>query len=377
MKIIKREILNSVLRKLKPNKVVIISGARRTGKTFLLKEIIKKIREPYLLLNGEDYNTSILLAKKSAENYRQVMDSKKLLLIDEAQKIPEIGSILKLMVDELPGLRIIATGSSAFDLGNLTGEPLTGRKHTFHLFPLSEREFNQAVSIVDRPDTLKQRLVYGCYPELINLRNLTEKKDYLNELVSSYLLRDILAYENIRNSGKIFNLLRLLAYQTGNEVSYNELGNNLSMSKNTVEKYLDLLSKVFIVFKVEGFSRNLRKEVTKSPKWYFYDNGVRNAIIASYNPIDLRNDTGLLWENHMISERIKYQHYKQCRTNNYFWRTYDQQEIDWVEEREGEINGFEFKWSESKSKVPVAWRKTYPGAGFTLINKENYSEWLA
>jgi predicted AAA+ superfamily ATPase len=376
MKIIKREISNSILGKLKPNKVVIISGARRTGKTFLLKEIIKNIKEPYMLLNGEDFNTSMLLSKRSAENYRQLIGSKKYLLIDEAQKIPEIGSILKLMVDELPGIRIIATGSSAFDLGNLAGEPLTGRKYTINLFPLSEREFNQAESPVDRPDTLKQRLVFGCYPELINIRDVSEKKDYLNELVSSYLLRDILAYENIKHSGKIFNLLRLLAYQIGSEVSYNELGKNLSMSKNTVDKYLDLLSKVFILFKVEGFSRNLRKEVTKSPKWYFYDNGIRNAIIASYNTIDLRNDTGQLWENYMISERIKYQHYKQYWTNNYFWRTYDQQEIDWVEEREGEINGFEFKWSETHAREPVAWRKTYPRAGFTVINRDNYSEWL-
>jgi hypothetical protein len=376
MKIIRREVSNSILRKLKPNKVVIISGARRTGKTFLLKEIIKNIKEPYMLLNGEDFNTSMLLSKRSAENYRQLIGSKKYLLIDEAQKIPEIGSILKLMVDELPGIRIIATGSSAFDLGNLAGEPLTGRKYTINLFPLSEREFNQAESPVDRPDTLKQRLVFGCYPELINIRDVSEKKDYLNELVSSYLLRDILAYENIRHSGKIFNLLRLLAYQIGSEVSYNELGKNLSMSKNTVDKYLDLLSKVFILFKVEGFSRNLRKEVTKSPKWYFYDNGIRNAIIASYNAIDLRNDTGQLWENYMISERIKYQHYKQYWTNNYFWRTYDQQEIDWVEEREGEINGFEFKWSETHAREPVAWRKTYPRAGFTIINRDNYSEWL-
>lgn len=377
MKIIKREISNSILRKLKPNKVVIISGARRTGKTFLLKEIIKNIKEPYMLLNGEDFNTSMLLSKRSAENYRQLIGSKKYLLIDEAQKIPEIGSILKLMVDELPGIRIIATGSSAFDLGNLAGEPLTGRKYTINLFPLSEREFNQAESPVDRPDTLKQRLVFGCYPELINIRDVSEKKDYLNELVSSYLLRDILAYENIKHSGKIFNLLRLLAYQIGSEVSYNELGKNLSMSKNTVDKYLDLLSKVFILFKVEGFSRNLRKEVTKSPKWYFYDNGIRNSIIANFNPVELRNDIGQLWENYIISERLKYQQVKRVASNNFFWRTYDRQEIDWIEEREGNLDGFEFKWSGAKTKVPSTWIKTYPDAGFNVINRDNYFEWLS
>lgn len=376
MKIIEREITDSIKRKLKPNKVVIISGARRVGKTFLLKEIIKSYNEPHLLLNGEDFNTGILLAKRSVENYRQLMGSKKLLLIDEAQKIVDIGSILKLMVDELPGIRIIVTGSSAFDLGEMTGEPLTGRKHTFNLFPLSEREFRQVVTPVDRPDNLTQRLLFGNYPELVNMSDTSEMKEYLNEIVSSYLLKDVLAYDNIRHSGKIFNLLRLLAYQIGNEVSYNELGKSLSLSKNTVEKYMDLLSKVFILFKVEGFSRNLRKEITKSPKWYFYDNGIRNAVIASFNPLDTRNDTGQLWENYMISERLKYQHYKSLRANNFFWRTYDQQEIDWVEEHDGILNGFEFKWTESKVKAPVAWQNAYPGSGFTLINRDNYSEWL-
>lgn len=376
MKYIDREILPAVMKKLQPNKVVVISGARRTGKTVLLKEIIKTTDQPLLLLNGEDFNTSILLSTRSVENYRQLLGSKKYLFIDEAQKIPEIGRILKLMIDELPGLRIAVTGSSAFDLGNLTGEPLTGRKHTFSIFPLSEREFRQAEGILDQPDTLRQRLVFGCYPELVSLEDTSDKKDYLNELVNSYLLKDILAYEGIRQSGKIFNLLRLLAFQVGNEVSYNELGKNLSLSKNTIEKYLDLLSKVFVIHKVEGFRRNLRKEVTKSPKWFFYDNGIRNAIIASYQPVEMRNDIGQLWENYMIGERIKFQHFKHHLTNNYFWRTYDRQEIDWIEENDGNINGFEFKWSETRVKTPGAWRKAYPEAGFTLINKETYSQWL-
>jgi len=376
MKYIDREILPAVLKKLQPNKVVVISGARRTGKTVLLKEIIKSTDQPFLLLNGEDFNTSILLSTRSVENYRQLLGSRKYLFIDEAQKIPEIGSILKLMVDELPGLRIAVTGSSAFDLGNLTGEPLTGRKHTFSLFPLSEREFRQTESIKDQPDILKQRLVFGSYPELVNLEDSSDKKDYLNELVNSFLLKDILAYEGIRQSGKIFNLLRLLAFQLGNEVSYNELGKSLALSKNTIEKYLDLLSKVFVIHKLEGFSRNLRKEVTKSPKWYFYDNGIRNAIIASYQPVEMRNDNGQLWENYIIGERIKFQHFKHQLTNNYFWRTYDRQEIDWIEENDGNINGYEFKWSETRVKAPGAWGKAYPEAGFTLINKENYPHWL-
>jgi predicted AAA+ superfamily ATPase len=376
MRYIDREILPSVLKKLQPNKVVVILGARRTGKTVLLKEIVKTADQPCLFLNGEDFNTSLLLSARSVENYRQLLGSSKYLFIDEAQKIPDIGSILKLMVDELPGLRIAITGSSAFDLGNLTGEPLTGRKQTFNLFALSERELRKTERLTDQPDLLKERLVFGCYPELVNMADKSDKKDYLNELVNSYLLKDILAYEGIRHSGKIFNLLRLLAYQTGNEVSYNELGNNLSMSKNTVEKYLDLLSQVFVLHKVEGFSRNLRKEVTKSSKWYFYDNGIRNAVIASFQPVELRNDIGQLWESYLISERIKFQHFKHTRTNNFFWRTYDRQEIDWVEERDGTIHGFELKWTESKAAAPVAWRNAYPEASFTVISRENYSHWL-
>lgn len=377
MEIIKREIAELIKKKIIPNKVIIINGARRVGKTFLLRELIKDINMPHLLLNGEDINTHELISKKSVGNYRHMLGSKKMLIIDEAQKIPEIGGILKLIVDELPGIRIVVTGSSAFDLRNMTGEPLTGRKYSFTLFPLSEREFLQVDSPVERSDKLKQRLVYGCYPELLHLSDTVEKKEYLNEIISSYLLRDIFVFENIKHSSRIFNLLRLIAYQTGNLVSYHELGTQLLISKNTVEKYLDLLSKVFILFKVEGFSRNLRKEITKSSKWYFYDNGIRNAIIANFSDADFRSDTGQLWENYIISERVKYQQYKRRQTNNYFWRTYDQQEIDWIEETDGSVSGFEFKLSDFKAKVPSAWRKTYPDAGFKVINPENYLDWLS
>ena len=251
MKYIQREITGLISRKIKPGKVIIINGARRVGKTVLLKEIIKDLKEPYLLLNGEDFNTLDLFSKRSAENYRQITGSKKILIIDEAQKIPEIGTILKLIADELPHLRIIVTGSSAFDLKNITGEPLTGRKESFTLFPLSEREFSQNESIVEKKDRLTERLIYGNYPELIHIGDRADKKDYLNELVSSYLLKDILVFENIRHSSKIFNLLRLIAFQTGNLVSCNELARQLSISKNTVEKYLDLLTKVYILHKVE------------------------------------------------------------------------------------------------------------------------------
>lgn len=215
---------------------------------------------------------------------------------------------------------------------------------------------------------LQEWLIYGGYPELMHLRDQVDKVDYLSDMLSSYLLKDILAYENIKNSQKIFNLLRLLALQLGSEVSLQELGKQLGLHKQTVEKYLDLLTKVFVLHKVEGFSRNLRKEITKSSKWYFLDNGIRNAIIANFNPIESRDDVGALWENYMISERLKYQEYRRKRANNYFWRTYDKQEIDWVEERSGRLYGYEFKWQEKKKKIPSQWEKMYPKASYQVIH---------
>jgi len=219
-------------------------------------------------------------------------------------------------------------------------------------------------------------LVYGNYPELINLPERNQKLNYLQEIVNSYLLKDILAFENIRNSSKILNLLRLVAFQIGSEVSFQELGNKLSLSKNTVEKYLDLLSKVYILHKLEGFSRNLRKEISKNTKWYFYDNGIRNILINNMNPIELRNDIGILWENYIISERIKYQNYNQILSKNYFWRTYDQQEIDWIEERGGNLFAYEMKWKPQKTKIPAGWSKTYPESKFKIITSENYLDWI-
>lgn len=213
-------------------------------------------------------------------------------------------------------------------------------------------------------------------PELVNYQNRTEKQEYLKEIISSYLLKDILAFDNIRNTGKILDLLKLIAYQIGGEVSLNELGRQLNLSKNTVEKYLDLLSKVFTLYKIPGFSRNLRKEITKQSKWYFIDNGIRNAIINNFTNIESRNDVGLLWENYIMSERIKFQDYNYIFSNNYFWHTYDQQEIDLIEEREGQLFAYEFKWKEKKVKIPSAWRKAYPNADFNIITRENYYEWI-
>jgi len=371
-----RDISKNIIKKLQANKVVIVFGARRVGKTILVKEILSKVNEPILMLNGEDINVHDKLANRSIENYKQILGSYKLLYIDEAQKIPEIGLKLKLMIDEIEGLKIIISGSSSFDIHKDAGEPLTGRKYSFNLFALSENEYNQVENNITKIDKLRERLILGNYPELLHLPDRADKIDYLNEMVSSYLLKDILVYENIKNSQKIFNLLRLVAFQIGGEVSLQELGKQLGISKNTVEKYLDLLSKVFILHKVEGFSRNLRKEITKNSRWYFLDNGIRNAVIANFNPIEARNDIGALWENYMISERLKYQEYTKLSSNNYFWRTYTQQEIDWVEERDGSLFAYEFKWKESKVKIPTQWENAYPGASFEVINKDNFENWL-
>jgi predicted AAA+ superfamily ATPase len=374
----KRAVLEEFHRKLIPNKVLILLGARRVGKTELIKTYLETLpKEKYLHLNGEDINDANLLKERSVSNYSRLLQNIDLLVIDEAQIIPEIGLILKLIVDSIDGIKVIATGSSMFDISNKLGEPLVGRKNTIYLFPLAQMEFSLQENYKQTTEKLEQRLIYGSYPELEQYENWEDKKDYLFEIINAYLLKDILVFEGIKHSDKIYDLLRLVAYQIGKEVSMQELANQLQISKNTVSNYLDLLSKVFILFKIEGFSRNLRKEIVKSSRWYFYDNGIRNTIINNFNRIDFRNDVGDLWENYLASERIKKQNYQKIKTNNYFWRTYDQQELDWLEEIGDNLEGFEFKWNENKKpKVPTAFAKAYPEATFEVINKGNYLEFI-
>ncbi len=374
--IIDRTIKKIIHSKLSSNKVLLLLGPRRAGKTFLLKEIKNTFNEKFLFLNGEDFAVHELLARRSVQNYSNLLGDTKLLIIDEAQKIPEIGMILKLMIDSFSDLKIIVSGSSAFDLTGATGEPLTGRKFDILLFPISEQEYSQFEKPSARFDNLRNRLIVGNMPELEKYPNLVDKQEYLREIVNSYLLKDILAFENIRNSNKILNLLKLISFQIGNEVSLEELGRQLSISKNTVEKYLDVLTKTFVLFKLSGFNRNLRKEITKQSKWYFVDNGIRNAIINNFSSIEQRNDVGALWENYIISERVKFQNNNRLFSNNYFWRTYDKQEIDWIEDRDGILYAYEFKWNNQKANVPKAWSKAYPNSKFSLITKENYFEFL-
>ena len=375
---LKRTLFQDFTKKVLPNKVLILLGARRVGKTEILKNYLQTIPDgSYLQLNGEDINDADLLKERSVANYKRLLLNIDLLVIDEAQTIPDIGLILKLIVDSIEGIKIIATGSSIFDLNNTLGEPLVGRKNTLYLFPLAQMEYSQYENYKQTTEKLEERLLFGSYPELIQYSDWGDKKEYLYEIINSYLLKDILVFEGIKHSDKIYDLLRLIAYQLGKEVSLQELANQLQMSKNTVANYLDLLSKVFIIFKVEGFSRNLRKEIVKSSRWYFYDNGIRNGIINNFNRLDSRIDVGDLWENYLVVERVKKQNYLKIKTNNYFWRTYDQQELDWLEEKGEELAGFEFKWSETKKvKIPAAFAKSYPEATFEVINKSNYLDFI-
>lgn len=378
MKYIERAIMERFQQKILPNKVLLLIGARRVGKTELLKTYMQSISSSeYIFLRGDDRNDAQLLQEQSVQNYKRLLGSRKLLIIDEAQLIPEIGAKLKLLVDSIDDIKVIATGSSAFDMAGDVGAPLVGRKNTLFLYPLAQMEFSKEETYQETMVHLEDRLIFGSYPELEQYESREEKQEYLLEMLNTYLLKDILAFEGLRKSNKILDLLRLIAFQVGSEVSLQELGSQLSMSKSTVERYLDLLSKVFIIYKLSGFSRNLRKEITKTSKWYFYDNGIRNIIINNFNPLVLRNDVGQLWENYLAAERIKYQAYKNQYTNNYFWRTYDQQELDWVEEKNNELNAFEFKWSKKRNpKIPTAWKKAYPDASFQVIHRDNYLEWI-
>ena len=365
-------------KKVLPNKVLILLGARRVGKTEFIKNYLSKIpKNDFLQLNGEDINDANLLKERSVSNYSRLLANVKLLVIDEAQNIPEIGLILKLIVDSIDGIKIIATGSSVFDLSNKLGEPLVGRKNTIYLFPLAQMEFSNYENYKATSSKLEERLLFGSYPELEQYSDWNDKISYLKEIINAYLLKDILIFEGIKQSNKILDLLKLIAFQVGQEVSLQELARQLGISKNTVESYLDLLAKVFVIYKVPGFSRNLRKEITKSNRWYFYDNGIRNAIINNFARLEFRTDVGFLWENYLAAERVKFQNYTQKTVYNFFWRTYDQQELDWLEEENGKLSGFEFKWNENrKAKIPTAFAKAYPEAGFEVINKQNYLDFI-
>lgn len=363
---------------LKPNKVLIVYGSRQTGKTTLLKKFLSGNEDNfrYKLDSGDDINTGIVLGSSDIKKIVEYAEGYDLIAIDEAQRIKNIGIGLKILVDQIPGIKIIATGSSSFELAGQVGEPLTGRKITLTLFPLSQMELGNDYNDYDLKKRLADYLIFGSYPEVLISETVNDKKRILEELVGSYLLKDILELEKVKGSKLLIDLLRLLAFQIGSEVSLSELGRQLGLDGKTIARYLDLFEKSFVIINIHGFSRNRRKEITSKSKYYFLDNGIRNAVIANFNPLEIRDDVGKLWENFLVVERLKKQSYKQIYSNNYFWRTWDQKEIDWVEEREGKLFGYEFKWRNRKSKSATAWLQNYPEAALEIIDKENYLEFV-
>jgi uncharacterized protein len=361
-----------------PGKVVLIMGARRVGKTTLLKKVKNQAKEKVLYFNGDDIDTHELFAKRSVANFKRIIGDHKMLIFDEAQEIADIGKKLKLIVDEFPHLKILVSGSSSFDLNNKTGEPLVGRAIFLRMHPFAQSEIEQQENAIETKGSLEDRLIYGSYPDVWKAKTSNDKKQYLKELVNAYLLKDVLSFDGIQKSDKLLNILKMLAFRVGSEVSIESMGNDLGLSKNTVDRYLDLLTKVFVVYRLDGFSKNLDNEITKKSKWYFYDNGIRNALINNFNPLSLRDDNGKIWENYLLTERIKKHSFNQWTGNMHFWRTHTKQEIDLIEEENENLNAFEFKLNPKKKiKVPTLWQKAYQKSSFSVIDQENYLNFIS
>lgn len=374
---IRRDLRQNILNSCFKGKVILLLGARQVGKTTLLKELVTQMNVPYVWLNADE--ADILRAFEMAGTSTQLLQligaDNKLVVLDEAQQIPDIGRKLKLIYDTRPDIQIIATGSSSFDLRDKTAESLTGRKRTFYLYPLSYREIAQSRSVLEARRLLDTRLIYGSYPDVVN--NPGNEKTTLVEIASSYLYKDILKVDYIRKPTHIEKLLQALAFQVGSEVSYNELAQIIgNIDTATVEKYIDLLEKTFILFKLPALSRNLRNEIKKGKKYYFYDNGIRNVLISNFSNIDLRQDKGALWENFLMAERIKNNHYQEQYANTYFWRTHDKAEIDYIEEKEGMLNAFEFKWKAQKVRFPHSFLEAYPNHNTAVVSSSDFESFV-
>ena len=358
------------------HKAIILLGARQVGKTTLLRNIIKGHDESTLYLNCDEPRTVAALTNRNLEDVKALIGANRLVVIDEAQKVDNIGLSIKIIVDNIPDVQVIATGSSAFELRNRLNEPLTGRKYEFQMFPISTDEIYQTNGYLDVLKLLETRLIFGSYPDILNQED--EPESLLRTLADSYLYKDVLSSDNLRKPDILDKLLRALAFQVGSEVSYNEIAQTIGTDSKTVERYIDLLEKCFIIFRLNGLSRNLRNELKKAKKIYFYDNGVRNAVIQQFAPLDMRNDVGALWENFFISERMKFNHYSGNYCNTYFWRTTRQQEIDYLEEANGFITAFEMKWNQKKANVsfPKSFMEAYSVATTHVVTPDNYLDFL-
>lgn len=361
---------------LDPNKVLILYGPRRVGKTTLLNELLKNTTLRYRFDSGENIRIQEVLSSRDFDKIREYVGNNELIAIDEAQQIPDIGMGLKIIVDQIPGIKVVVTGSSSFELFNQVGEPLVGRKKTITLFPFAQLELAKLHNTFDLSGRLEEFLIYGSYPDVFLAKTRQEKESLLNEIVDAYLLRDVLALDNIKKSRTLVDLVKLLALQIGNEVSLSELAQQLNVNMRTIEKYIDILEKGFVIISLSALKRNLRNEIRDKRKYYFYDLGVRNALLSQFNDIALRNDIGALWENFLFIERFKKRSYQSLFANQYFWRTYDQKEIDLIEEYDGSFHAYEFKWKKSKAPYPKKFMESYPQSSFEIINKDNYYDFI-
>ena len=372
--IIERALEPVVLSKMGKSKAIIIMGARQVGKTTMLRKLFAN-QTDVLWLNGDEIGVQNLFESPSLGRLQAVIGNNRVVIIDEAQRIKDIGTALKLIIDGLPEVQLIATGSSSFDLANKINEPLTGRKWEYRMYPLSFSELSQHNGLLNERDMLTTRLVYGAYPDIAT--NPSDARELLTQLSDSYLYKDLFQWENINKPDKIVKLLQALAYQVGSQVSYPELGQTCGLDYKTVEKYIVFLEQCYVVFRLSSFSRNLRSELKRSRKIYFYDNGIRNAIISDFRPTENRNDIGALWENYLISERIKHLNYSGQPASSWFWRTQQQNEIDYLEESDGQLRAYEFKWNPSaKTKLPPSFKTAYPNATFQTITRNNYEDFL-
>jgi hypothetical protein len=363
--------------RLVPNKVMVIYGPRRVGKTTLLQNYLKQSHLKYKLDSGDNIRTQQILSSQDFGQILAYVEGYELLAIDEAQNIPNIGMGLKIIVDQVPNIRVIATGSSSFELAGQVGEPLTGRKITLSLYPMAQSELLSVYNRFELREKLADFLIFGAYPEVLQAPTQSARIEILTEIANAYLLKDILAFDRIKNSRTLLDLLKLLAFQVGSEVAISELATQLGADVKTVKRYLDLLEKAFVIYRLNGFSRNLRQEVSNKSKYYFLDNGIRNAVIAQFNGLDQRNDLGALWENFILIERLKFRTYHPLHANVYFWRTYKHQEIDLIEEHSGKLYGYEFKWSQNKLIHPPSdWIETYKNSEFQVIHPDNYLEFV-
>ena len=371
---IRRLLQDKIEERMFSGKVIIVIGARQVGKSTLFNMVLEGRQEPVLQLNCDEPEVREMLAGMNSQELRLLIAGNKIVMIDEAQRVDRIGMTLKRITDNFPDVQLLVTGSSSFELQNRLDEPLTGRKYEYHLFPLSTGELMRAYGLLGVKQTLENRLIYGSYPDIFNHKE--DAKELLHNLSGSYLYKDILSLDNVRRPTLLVKLLTALALQVGSEVSYNELAQTVGTDNKTVEKYVDLLEKCFIIFKLSGFSRNLRTELKRAKKFYFYDNGIRNAILQNFAPLALRQDAGALWENLFISERIKANQYAGRYVNSYFWRTNQQQEIDYIEEADGQFSLFEMKWNPKKANTqfPASFLSTYVVREQAIVTPENWME---